>query len=69
MSIYYLQRNGSGEDVLDSNDVNVGGAGMVNVIYGTDDGLDLSGNQGSHQGSAGIPTSLEANDQMGLALY
>lgn len=43
-------------------------AGGVNVLYGSDDGLDASDNQFWSQDSTGIGDKSEFNDMMGLSL-
>ena len=44
------------------------GAGVVNIIYGSDDGLDDAGNQLWHQDSAGILGVAGAGDAFGATL-
>jgi hypothetical protein len=44
------------------------GAGVVNVIYGTEDGLDDAGNQLWHQDSNGVTGIAGSNDGFGSAL-
>lgn len=41
----------------------------VNVIYGTDNGLNAANNQFLHQDTPGILDDPEENDFFGLALY
>jgi len=43
--------------------------GAVNVIYGSINGLTTTGNQFWTEGNPGMPTSLAAGDEFGLALY
>jgi hypothetical protein len=44
-------------------------AGAINVIYGTDNGLNAANNQFLHQDTPGILTDPEENDFFGLVLY
>ena len=44
------------------------GAGAVNVIYGSEDGLDAAGNQIWHQDSPGIQGLAETRDEFGTSL-
>ncbi len=65
--------NGDGFDdlaigVTGENVSNQSGAGAVNVIYGSMNGLSATGNQFWHQDSAGIIGAAEADDRFGSAL-
>ena len=44
-------------------------AGQVRVIYGSADGLGVTGAHVFHQNSAGIADSVEAGDRFGAAVY
>jgi hypothetical protein len=46
----------------------VAGAGAVNVIYGSANGLSRAGDQFWHQGSRGIADAPEEDDEFGIAL-
>ena len=46
----------------------IAGAGAVNIIYGSDDGLTDAGNQLWHQNSDGIVGAAEEGDSFGAAL-
>lgn len=43
-------------------------AGVVNVLYGTSDGLSTTDNQVWHQGTAGVEDSPESDDRFGYSL-
>ena len=48
--------------------VGAGGAGAVNVLYGSASGLASTGNQLWYQNSPGIEDSAEDNDVLGWAV-
>ncbi len=65
--------NGDGRDdlaigVRNESIGTVAGAGAVNVIYGSNTGLNANGNQMWHQNVAGVAGGAEAGDQLGFAL-
>ncbi len=65
--------NGDGYDdaVVGTPDEGVRGrsrAGIVTVVYGSPEGLDLLSGAMVHQGTAGVPGAVEAGDRMGGAL-
>jgi hypothetical protein len=47
---------------------NVGQAGLVNIMYGANDGLRAAGDQIWHQGSPGIAGVPEQNDEFGTSV-
>ncbi|MEP6922375.1 MAG: FG-GAP repeat protein [bacterium] len=49
--------------------LNIPRAGLVNVIYGSLNGLSLTGNQRWSQASAGVPGEVEVGDAFGRVLY
>lgn len=52
-----------GEDVRGA-----GGAGLVHVLFGSDDGLDATRDQAWHQASRGIASAPETDDRLGATL-
>ncbi len=65
--------NGDGNDdlaigVVGEDTGGIAGAGAVNLIFGSPDGLDAEGNQVWHQDSPGIKDSVESGDSFGMSL-
>ena len=59
------------EDVVNSSNVNVAGAGAINIIYsaGNGGGLTATGNQIFDQNSSGVPDTVESGDHFGASMY